>query len=300
MIDPLPALAERIARLAGGDGVHRTPIKLLHLIRSARPTQHIHTVHAPAICIVAQGAKRVMLGERVYDYDAAHHLVVSFDLPIVGQITQADPAFPYLCLRLDFDAGALAELASDMEWDQGRVPDAPGLTLGRTSHDILDAADRLLRLAETPADIPVLAPLYKRELLYRVVGAPGGRAALRAVLGSGPGRQVARAIAWIKETYREPFEMVRLSEAARMQPSALHHHFKAFTLTSPLQYQKRLRLLEARRLMLFEDRSAAEAAFAVGYESPSQFSREYRRQFGKPPRRDVVDFGDRTMAAEPP
>ncbi|MEM7667450.1 MAG: AraC family transcriptional regulator [Pseudomonadota bacterium] len=299
MTERLRDLAAEIARWAKGNGVHATPVSRLHLIRSDHPTQDIHVVHEPAICIVVQGAKRVLLGERVYEYDAAHYLAVSFDLPIVGQITEAKPDRPYLCLRLDIEQSLLAELVGGLPWDSGRGPSAPGLSLGQTTPNVLDAASRLLRLVETPEDVPVLAPVYERELLYRVLSAPGGRAVARAVLASGPERHVARAIAWIRERYREPFEMARLSEAARMQPSALYQHFKAITQTSPLQYQKRLRLLEARRLMLFEARSAAEAAFAVGYESPSQFSREYRRQFGKPPMRDVETFEDGRLAVEP-
>lgn len=297
--DFLPGLVTNIARWARYEGVHATPVPRLHLIRSDQPTHAIQVVHAPAICIIVQGAKRVLLGRQVYAYDAARYLVVSFDLPLVGQIIDATPDRPYLCLRLDIDGGLLAELASGLPWEGSRGSDQAGLSLGRTVPEILDAANRLLRLIETPEDVTALAPLYERELLYRVLSAPGGRAVARAVLGPGPGRHVARAIAFIKEHYREPFEMVRLSEAAGMQSSALHKHFKMLTQTSPLQYQKRLRLLEARQLMLFGARSAAEAAFDVGYESPSQFSREYRRQFGKPPVQDVVTFSDRALAITP-
>ena len=252
-------------------------------------------VHEPALCIVLQGTKRVMLAERVYEYGPTHHLVVSFDLPIVGQVVEAEPERPYLCLRLDIAPTLLSELAADLPREPRRerdaAPSGPGLLLGRTSPDILDAAGRLLRLAETPADVPALAPLYERELLYRVVSAPGGGAAMNAVLGVGAGPRVARAIAWLKHHYREPFDMDRLTSAAGLQASALHHHFKAITLVSPLQYHKRLRLLEARRAMLFQHRNAADAAFSVGYASPSQFSREYRRHFGRSPVRDVEALG---------
>ncbi|ETX26971.1 AraC family transcriptional regulator [Roseivivax isoporae] len=297
MSECLRVLTKDIAQWTRVDGVHATPVPRLHLIRSGAPTQEVHAVHEPAICIVLQGAKRVLLGDRVYDYGPTHYLAVSFDLPIVGQITEATLEEPYLCMRLDIEAGQLAELAARLPGDSTHEGDAPGLMLGRTTQEILDAAGRLLSLLETPEDIPVLAPLYERELLYRVLSAPGGRAVARAVLGPGPERHVARAIAWLRERYREPFEMARLSEAARMQPSALHQHFKAITRTSPLQYQKRLRLLEARRLMLFESHSAAEAGFAVGYESPSQFSREYRRAFGNPPMRDIETFEVRMSVA---
>lgn len=289
----LPAtavLAKRIARLTDRDGVHATPVPRLHIIRSAGCTEDIHAVHEPALCIVVQGAKRVLLGDRVFEYDEGRHLVVSFDLPIIGQIVRAEPYRPYLCLRLDIGPEALSDLAHELRGEGGCISSSsgPGLALGRTTAPMLDVADRLVRLVEEPEDIATLAPLYERELLYRVASTSEGRTVLARALGPGRGPQVARAIAWIKANYRAPFDMAHVAEAARLQPSALHQHFKAITLLSPLQYHKRLRLQEARRLMLFGERNAASAAFAVGYESPSQFSREYRRQFGRPPMEDVA------------
>ncbi|WP_195819283.1 AraC family transcriptional regulator [Roseobacter sp. MH60115] len=292
-------LATLVARCADRDGIHATAVPRLDLIRSARPTQDLHAVHEPALCIVVQGAKRVMVADHIYEYDAAKYLVVSFDLPIIGQITTADRAAPYLCIRFGIDAAVLSDLAATIPWEQAPPARGPGLFLGETTPDIVDAATRLVQLLDTPDDIPALAQLYERELLYRIIRAPGGQAVLRSVYGPGQGRQIARAIALIKKNYRAPFELARLAEEAHLQPSALHHHFKSATLMSPLQYHKRLRLQEARRLMLFEARSAAQAAFSVGYESPSQFSREYRRQFGQPPMKDIEALTGSLLATEP-
>ncbi|WP_299775131.1 AraC family transcriptional regulator [uncultured Tateyamaria sp.] len=298
MAETVEDLATMVARFVQSDGVHRTPVARLDFIRSTRLTQDLHAVHEPALCIVVRGAKRVMLADHIYDYDPANYLVVSFDLPIIGQITSASLAEPYLCIRIGIDPGVLSDLAIDMPWDDKPPSKGPGLFLGETTPDILDAATRLVQLVEAPDDIPALAKLYERELLYRIIRAPGGQAVLRSVYGPGQGKQIARVIASIKKNYREPFEMARLAEGAHLQPSALHHHFKAVTLMSPLQYHKRLRLQEARRLMLFEDQTAAQAAFAVGYESPSQFSREYRRQFGLPPMKDVEALAGSILATE--
>ncbi|APX13999.1 hypothetical protein BWR18_18575 [Tateyamaria omphalii] len=287
----LDTLARRIARYAMCDGVHQTDVPGLHLIRSAHPTQEIHTVHAPALCIVVQGAKRVVLADQVIQYDPAHHLLVSFDLPIVGQVIEAMPSRPYLCLRLDVSTDRLAQLATEClastDKTVQRPASCPGLCLGETTAKVLGAADRLSRLVETPDDIAVLAPLYERELLYRVMRTQQGQLAVYNVLGLGRGAQVARAITWLRQNYRAPFEMKKLTEFSGLQHSALHQHFKDITRMTPLQYHKQLRLHEARRLMLFQNRTAAEAAFSVGYESPSQFSREYHRLFGQPPIRDV-------------
>ncbi|GFE66551.1 AraC family transcriptional regulator [Litoreibacter roseus] len=299
MTETVEDLAKLVARFVRSDGVHTTPVPRLDLIRSTHQTQDLHAVHEPALCIVVRGAKRVMLADHIYDYDPANYLVVSFDLPIIGQITSASLAEPYLCIRIGIDAGVLSDLAVDMPWDDEATSKGPGLFLGETTPDIVDAAMRLVKLIESPDDIPALAKLYERELLYRIIRAPGGQAAVRSVYGPGQGKQIARVIASIKQNYREPFEMARLAKEAHLQPSALHQHFKAVTLMSPLQYHKRLRLQEARRLMLFEEKSAAQAAFAVGYESPSQFSREYRRQFGLPPMKDVEALAGSILATEP-
>ncbi len=294
MPDDLPLaalheLASLIERYTGEDGVHATSIPRLLLIRSSQPTEAIHAVHEPAMCIVAQGRKHVMIGELVYVYDRAQYLVVSVDVPIVGQILEASPDAPYLCLRLDLDPAAIGALMLEagMPAVQSHQP-APALSLSPITAELLDAAIRLLRLLGAPGDISILAPLAEREILYRLLSGEQGPKVRQIAAGESRMQQVNRAIGWIKRNFREPFSIDVLAAEASMSPSTLHEHFKAVTSMSPLQYQKQLRLQEARRLILTQSLDAAMAGHSVGYDSPSQFSREYKRTFGAPPARDVA------------
>ena len=284
-------LASLLGRYATEDGVRPTEIPRLSVIRASHPTEPLHTLHEPALCIVAQGKKRVLLDEEVYLYDRDQYLVVSVDLPVVGQVLEADPQTPYLCFRLDLDVAVLGELLVEAGLDapNGRRS-GPGLTLSPADPDLLDAAVRLLRLLAAPRDIGILAPLVEREILYRLLTGEQARTLRQIALTDGKLGQVNRAIGWIKTHYREPFRAETVASEARMSSSALHHHFKAVTSMSPLQYQKRLRLQEARRLILGSSLDAAAAGFSVGYESPSQFSREYGRLFGAPPLRDAENL----------
>ena len=265
------------------------PIPRLLLIRSSHPTEPIHAVHEPAVCFVAQGRKQVMVGQSVYTYDSAKYLVVSVDVPIVGQILEASAAEPYLCVRLDLDPAAIGALMLE-----ANVPSAaseqPGqaLSLSSITTELLDTAIRLVRLLETPRDIPILAPLVEREILYRLLMGDQTSKLRQIALGESKLQQINRAIAWIKMNFREPFSIDAVAAEARMSPSTLHEHFKVVTSMSPLQYQKQLRLQEARRLILSQSLDAATAGHSVGYESPSQFSREYKRIFGAPPARDIA------------
>lgn len=282
-------LASLIARNISKDGIEATALPRVHLIRGSHPTEPLSVLHEPAICLIAQGRKQVILGDEVFEYDSEKYLIVSVDVPISGQITQATPKQPYLCLRLDIDRAMLAALTVEAGvGDRSTQRDTSGIMLSTVTPELMEAAIRLVRLLDTPEDIPVLAPLAERELLYRLLkGEQGGRLAQIAFAESRI-NQVNRAIDLIKTHYREPIASADIADAARMSLSALHTHFKAVTAMSPLQYQKQLRLQEARRLMLFNATDAASAAFAVGYESPSQFSREYARLFGAPPARDVA------------
>lgn len=281
-------LASLIARHAPEDGMHDMPVPGLALFRSARPTDRIPVVHQPALCIIAQGAKVVMLAEEAYRYDRASHLVVSVDLPLTGQVVEASPEHPYLCVRIDLEPALLGELML------APAPPAPcggsprGLHLSRSMPELIDAAVRLLRLMARPQDIAVLAPLIRREIHYRLL--TGDEAGVVRQIGAPDSRlaQVNRAIGWIRANFDRPFSIDALMREAGMSASALHHHFKAVTAMSPLQYQKQIRLQEARRLMFSEARDAQSAGFQVGYESPSQFSREYTRLFGAPPARDAA------------
>jgi AraC-like DNA-binding protein len=280
-------LAALIARHTPGDGMFDTAVPGMALIRQGQPTERIPVLHQPAVCIIAQGAKVVMLGEETYRYDAASHLVVSVDLPLTGQVTEASTERPYLCLRIDLEPAVLIDLMAAR-------PPAPGgegsrgVHLSRTTPELADAAVRMVRLLDNPGHAAVLAPLIRREIHYWLL--TGDQAGVVRQIGAPDSRlsHVTRAIAWIRDNYDRPFSIEALAREAGMSPSALHQHFKAVTAMSPLQYQKQIRLQEARRLMLSEACDAQGAGFQVGYDSPSQFSREYVRLFGAPPARDAV------------
>ncbi|WP_334161936.1 AraC family transcriptional regulator [Phenylobacterium sp.] len=280
-------LASLIARHASGDGMHDMPVPGLAVIRYSHPTDRVPVLHEPAVCIIAQGAKVVLLGEEAYRFDRASHLVVSVDLPLVGQVVEATPERPYLCVRVDLEPALLGELMLQQPPEPGGET-ARGLHLSRTTPEMVDAVGRLLGLLDRPQDTPILAPLIRREIHYRLL--TGDQAGIVRQIGAPDSRlsQVNRAIAWIRANFDRPFRMEALAREAGMSPSALHQHFKAVTSLSPLQYQKQIRLQEARRLMLGEARDAQAAGFQVGYESPSQFSREYARLFGAPPARDAA------------
>lgn len=244
-------------------------------------------VYRPLLCLVAQGSKQVMLGDRMFTYAPGRYGIVSADLPVLGHVSEATPAAPYLCLILDFDPAALGELASRVPADRSAAPPL-GMTLADACPDLLDASLRLLRLLDDPQALPVLAPLAEQEILYRLLAGPHGARMRQITSGHGRVAQVGRAIAWIRDHFSERIAIEDLARAANMSPSSLHEHFRAVTAMSPLQFQKQLRLQEARSAMLVDGLEATSAAFRVGYESPSQFSREYRRHFGEPPARDIA------------
>ncbi|MCY1057522.1 AraC family transcriptional regulator [Nannocystis sp. SCPEA4] len=290
---PAAELAAQIERHTSGDGVHATAIPRLSLIRLSHPGEPLVLLHEPAVCIVAQGSKRVHLADEVLVYDASRYLVVSVDLPITGQVLEASPFAPYLCIRLDLDAGELARLLLELG------PPAPasqrptrGLFLSEMTAAMHDAVLRLVRLLDTPEDIAPLAPLAVRELMYRLLKGDEGWRLRQIAAGDGQARRIARAIGWLKQHFAEPLRIDEFARELHMSPSSLHHHFKAVTAMSPLQYQKQLRLQEARRLMFSESLDATTAALRVGYESPTQFSREYSRLFGDPPARDLRRLRD--------
>jgi AraC-like DNA-binding protein len=283
----MDALASLIAAHAPDDGMHELPVSGLAVIRYAAPTERVPVLHQPAVCIIAQGAKVVRLGEEAYRYDRASHLVVSVDLPLTGQVIEATADRPYLCVRIDLEPALISELMLQQPPEPG-AESSRGLHLSPTTPELADAAARLLGLLARPQDRAVLAPLIRREIHYRLL--TGGQAGLVRQIGMPDSRltQVNRAIAWIRANFDRPFSIEAVARAAGMSASALHQHFKAVTAMSPLQYQKQIRLQEARRLMLSEARDAQAAGFEVGYESPSQFSREYARLFGAPPARDAA------------
>jgi AraC-like DNA-binding protein len=281
-------LARIIERCCDGDGLHASAIPGLTFYRASNTGAPTCGVCKSALALAAQGAKRLTLGDETYEYDRSHYLITSVELPVFAQVTQATAAKPYLGLILELDMRKIGALLSEMAPLPPVAPVARGLALGTVSAGLLDPAVRLARLLETPADIPVLAPLIERELHYRLLtGEFGARLRSLAVM-EGRTHQIARAIDWLKAHFSEPLSIDTLAQAVNMSRSSLHHHFKAVTVMSPLQYQKHLRLQEARRLMLVEMQDAASAGHRVGYESPSQFSRDYSRLFGAPPLRDIA------------
>ncbi|MBH3460589.1 AraC family transcriptional regulator [Pseudomonas putida] len=268
-------------------GVYETAIAPLHVIRMDAPSDIIHTVHKPALCLIVQGQKEVGLGEDRYLYDPLNYLVVSVTLPVSGRVLTASAQAPYLCIRLDFEPTELAQVIADAP--PAGVPDEPerGLFLEQIDVSLLETMLRLVRLLESPRDIGMLAPLALRELHYRLLRGVHGRRLYELAMGDSQTRRVSKAIDWLNNHYTQPLRIEELARIANLGSSTLHHRFKAVTAMSPLQYQKQLRLQEARRLMLGEGLDVSSACYRVGYESPSQFSREYSRQFGCAPSRDI-------------
>ncbi|MBI0475261.1 AraC family transcriptional regulator [Sphingomonas sp. MA1305] len=279
-------LSALIDRYVVGTGICSTAMPHVSLIRADAPSTPTPAVYEASLCIIAQGLKRVSLGEHSVVYDAAHYLLVSVDLPLVGHVLDASPERPYLCCKIDLDAAMLADLMASEGGGVART-DLPVLGVYPGDPDLIDAACRLVGLLDRPDTIRALAPLIEREILYRLLTGPHGPM-LRHVATIGSHlNQVSRAIAAIRRRFDAPIRIDDVAAEAGMSSSSLHVHFKAITRMTPLEYQKQLRLQEARRLMLAEGATASTAGFAVGYESPSQFSREYRRLFGAPPRADI-------------
>lgn len=281
------ALAAAIARHAPDDGIHASAIAGVSLIRAAAPTMPMPAVYTPTLCLVAQGSKEAILGRTAYRYDPAHDLIASVDLPVMGAVVKASAAQPYLCLQLRLDTAVLAELAlAHPAWPAPAEAAQPaGLSLHRTTPALWDTAIRLVNLLDAPADIPALAPLVIREMLYRLLTGPHASLVRQMAQADSRLNQISRAIVWMRTHFREPCRIEDAAAVAGMSRSSFHHHFKAVTQLSPIAFRTRLRMQEACRLMLGEALDAAQAGFRVGYDSPSQFSRDYTRLFGMPPAR---------------
>lgn len=285
-MESIAELAELIGKHVTTPGIHGTAIPRLSLIRANHPTTATPAVYEASLCLIAQGSKRVSVGDHSLIYDAARYLLVSVDLPLVGHVLEASPEAPYLCCKIDLDLSALADLIL-AQGNAAAHANAPMLAVYPGDPDLIDAACRLVRLLDRPETIPTLIPLIEREILYRLLTGPHGPTLRQISAADSHLGQVSRAIARIRRGFHEQLRIPEIAAAAGMSASSFHAHFKAVTRMTPLEYQKQLRLQEARRLMLSEGASAGSAGFAVGYESQSQFSREYRRLFGAPPRRDI-------------
>jgi AraC-like DNA-binding protein len=282
-------LSARVAQLTRFDGTHQTALPSLALTRGSVPTICMPTVYQPCLAIVVQGRKRALLNDEVFHCDALNYLVVSVTLPGMGQVLEATPEHPYLSLRLNLDLEEIARLVLELG-DRGPSPATAdrGLFVARLDEPLLDAVLRMVKLLDTPEDIDVLAPVVQREIYYRMLRGELGSRLVDLAQSEGGNHRIVRAIDWLKQHYATPLRIEELADAVHMSPSALHHRFKAVTAMSPLQYQKHLRLHEARRLMFADGIECATAGHRVGYESASQFSREYRRLFGAPPRAEIA------------
>ena len=288
---PLPEdIAAMIARHAPRNGDHVTPIEGLSLHRQSAPTEKLFHAARPSVAIIAQGGKQVTLGSDSFHYSRMQYLLTSVDLPVQVRVVEASEEAPHLCVVLGIDIADVAALV-DAGQGPGAIPVTRGISVSDVSPDLLDAMTRMLRLLDQPADIAVLAPLIRRELTFRLLNGPVGARLRHMALASSQSHQVGQAIDWIKHNYAAPLRIEQLAGLANMSMSSLHHHFKAITAMTPMQYQKLLRLQEARRLMLVEKIDAGTAGYRVGYASESQFSREYSRQFGNAPMRDVKGWG---------
>jgi len=284
----IDTLGKSIARCTEKAELYQTDVPGLSLFRRDEPTEPMSGMYEPSICLAVQGAKRVILGEDTFVYDAHHYLITSVHLPTIVQIIDASPEKPYLGLRLKFDLREVSQLMVDSNLPQPRPQQSSrGMATGEVTVQLVNAFIRLVDLLADEKDIPILAPVIQREIIYRIlVGDQGERLRQIATAGS-QSQQIAKAIGWLKNNYSQAISMEDLAAQANMSTSTFHHHFRSLTALSPLQFQKQLRLQEARRLMLAERMDAANAAFQVGYESPSQFNREYNRMFGAPPLRDI-------------
>jgi AraC-like DNA-binding protein len=303
---PSPTPSADAARLAGLVQAHAPydghfPLRLpgLEVLRASRPNREcVHGLASPALCLVAQGAKTVLLGQETYAYDASRMLVFSVDVPVSGQVTQASPAEPFLCLKVGLEPDRIADLTLRV-WPEGLPPSVRNLAIALAPAEpgIQGAACRLLELMADPGDVELLAPLVIDEILIRLLRSPiGGRV---AQIGQADSRmhRIAKAVSWVKDHFDRPLDVERLAGMVHMSASSFHQHFKSVTSMSPLQFQKVLRLQEARRLMLARMMDAGTASRQVGYLSASQFSREYGRLFGNAPMKDIARLRESGLAA---
>jgi AraC-like DNA-binding protein len=287
-------LVERIARAMRDDGTAQ-PLQGLHLSRSSLPLKPLHSVLEPSLCVIAQGSKEVLLGDSRYRYDPSHYLLATVELPRVSQVLEASKERPYLSLRLELAPTLVGAVMVETGYSSpGEHADVRAMAVSPLDGNLLDAVVRVVRLLDAPAEAPVLLPLIMREIIYRLlVGEQGARLRHLAIQG-GYTPHIARAVERLRRDFDQPLRIELMARELGMSVSGLHHHFKAVTALSPLQFQKRLRLQEARRLMLGEDLDAASAAYRVGYHDASHFNREYKSQIARPThaRRAAAAGGD--------
>lgn len=282
-------LVELGLRYSSATGISATAIPQLHIARSAVTAERVHSLYRPSLCFIVQGAKEVTIAGQIYRYAVSQYLVSTVDLPVTGEVVEATSKKPYLCFVIGIEPSVVYDLLKDSSEPVGARTRAsrPGIFVGQNDPQLCDAVLRLVRCLEHTGDCAVLAPAIVREVVYRLLqGTFGDVVRELGVVGSQTQR-ISKAIEHIKSSFTSPLKIDDLAKLAGMSTSSFHQHFKKVTTLSPLQYQKQLRLQEARRLLVASGSSAADVAFRVGYESPSQFSREYARLFGRSPRSDL-------------
>ena len=286
--EAVSALAHAVGRFAQTDGDYTTAIPALTLHRRGAPTEPLHCIYSLGLGVIAQGAKQVMLGDEVINYSPGRSMLTTIDLPVVSHVTQASVRKPFLGLLLTLDSRQIVQMASELDLPQpSRERAFRPVSIERLDEALLDALLRLVELLEEPALVPRLAPLIQQEVTIRLLTGRYGPQLQHLVAVGSPSQQIAKAVAWLKQNFTQVLHVDDLAARTHMSPSTFRLHFRAITGMSPLQFQKQLRLQEARQLMLNQSLDAGNAGGRVGYESASQFSREYSRLFGAPPQRDI-------------
>ena len=287
VIEKRKVLKSLILRWIGDAGRFETSIEGLFFVQVCSDNRLISTCYVPSLCLIVQGAKRLMVGGASIEYDENHYLVSSRDVPVIAQPFGMTEDHPYLALVFQFDLNLLSRFMAEIPVETSDQVMAEPLMVTPVEADLLDAFIRLIKLMDSPKDIPFLKPLILHEIYYRLLSGPQGMQLRKLTVNSGVQDQIRRTVNWLQENYRQSIPVSKLASMAGMSSSTFNQHFRKLTAMTPIQFQKRLRLIEARRLMLTENLDANHAAYVVGYESASQFSREYHRYFGAPPKRDI-------------
>lgn len=283
-------LVERLARGCSQEGSNPVADHL-YFYKASGPTHPVHGLFSPAVCVVAQGAKEAYLGDEVFRYDQNHFLLGSLDVPIIGRVVEATPEKPHLSVKLELDPAIIASVSVEVDGASTKAESSVrSMATSELSDELLDAFLRLVRLLDTPSDYRMVAPLVIREIIYRLLISEQGQRLRQMAVFGGQTQRIAKAVETLRKRYDETIRIEDLAHELGMSISSFHQHFKTATTMSPLQFQKQLRLQEARRLLIAGDMDASSAAVRVGYDDPSQFSREYKRLFGEPPMRDIERF----------
>jgi AraC-like DNA-binding protein len=292
-LDELRRLASRAENRRTETGIARVA-----MVQGEIPEHRLSAVYEPMVNVILTGSKTMTVGNRTFRYDPATYFVMSVDLPAVGSVHPARDGAPYLAISLTLEPGIVAGLLADLPKPAGGALYNSGFSVAPVTPELLDAWLRMLRLMKHPDEIAALAPAYEREILFRVLQGPLGWMLRDIASPDAALSRIGAAVQWIKTNFAKPLRVEALAGMVALSVSAFHRHFKAVTALSPLQYQKRVRLLHARALLIAGTETATSVAFAVGYESPNQFSREYARQFGLPPSRDIVAITEKIAAAD--